>query len=81
MQKIKNILKENHKNISLRKIYQNTPKIIEEYWLRKIKIYKIKKYDSVFSTNKGPIGKERLNLRRKIQIGCLRIQLKFSRFN
>ena len=65
MQKIKkNILKENHTNISVRRIYQNTQEIIE-YWLRKIKLYKIKKFDSVFSTNECSIGKGRLNLRRK----------------
>jgi hypothetical protein len=35
-----------------------TPKEIIEYWLRKIKIYKIEKFNSVFSTDEGPIGKK-----------------------
>jgi len=35
--------------------------------LKKIKIYKIEKFDTVFSIDKGPIGKEKFNLRRKIQ--------------
>jgi len=40
------------------KIYQNTHEITEN-WLRKIKIYKIKKFDSVFFfINEGFIVKE-----------------------
>jgi hypothetical protein len=38
-------------------IYQKTKEIIEN-WLRKIKIYKIGKFDSIFSTGKGHFGKE-----------------------
>lgn len=35
-------------------------------WLRRMKIYKIWKFDSIFSSNEDPIGKENLILRRKI---------------
>jgi hypothetical protein len=35
--------------------------------LRKIKIYKIKKFDSIFPTDEGPIDKEKFNLRNLIQ--------------
>jgi hypothetical protein len=38
-------------------MYYNAQEIIE-YWLRKIKIYKIEKFDSVFSIDEGPIGKK-----------------------
>jgi hypothetical protein len=34
--------------------------------LRRIKIYQIGKFDSIFSSNEDPIGKENLILRRKI---------------
>jgi hypothetical protein len=34
--------------------------------LRRMKIYKIWKFDSIFSSNEDPIGKENLILRRKI---------------
>jgi hypothetical protein len=50
----------------VRKIYQNTQEIAED-WLRKIKIYKIKKFDSIFPTDEGPIDKEKFNLRNVIQ--------------
>jgi hypothetical protein len=43
--------------ISVRRISQNTKELIKN-WLRKIKIYKIRKFNSVFSTDKGPIEKE-----------------------
>ena len=52
--------------ISIRKIYQNVQKIIED-WLGKIKIYKIEKFDSLFSSDGGPIGKGKINLRKTIQ--------------
>jgi len=35
--------------------------------LRKIKIYKIEKFDSVFSTDKGLIDKEKINFKKEIQ--------------
>jgi hypothetical protein len=35
--------------------------------LRKIKIYKTEKFNGIFSTDEGPIGKEKFNLRKKIQ--------------
>jgi hypothetical protein len=52
---------EKDKNIYIlvKTIYQKTKEIIEN-WLRKIKIYKIRKFDSVFSTGKGPFGKENI---------------------
>ena len=52
--------------ISVRRIYQNIYKIIED-WLGKIKIYKIEKFDSLFSSDGGPIGKGKINLRKTIQ--------------
>ena len=51
------MLEENQKNISVRRIYQNTQEIAE-YWLKKIKIYKIEKFDNVFFIDEDPIGKE-----------------------
>jgi hypothetical protein len=41
----------------MRRIYQNIQEITKN-WLRKIKIYKIRKFDSVFSTDKSLIGEE-----------------------
>ena len=70
----KKILKENKKNISVWKIYQNTQEIVED-WLGKIKIYKIGEFDSVFSTDKGSIGKENSIWGGKFKIGCLMTQL------
>jgi hypothetical protein len=35
--------------------------------LRKIKIYKSEKFDGIFSTDEGPLGKEKFNLRKQIQ--------------
>jgi hypothetical protein len=35
--------------------------------LRKIKIYKIGKFDNVFLTNEAHIGKEKFNLRKEIK--------------
>jgi hypothetical protein len=43
--------------ILIRRISQNTKELIKN-WLRKIKIYKIRKFNSVFSTDEGPIEKE-----------------------
>ena len=45
------------KNILVRKIYQNTQEIIEDQ-LEKIKMYKIEKYNSIFSTYESSIDKE-----------------------
>jgi hypothetical protein len=42
--------------ISVRRIYQNFQEIAKDL-LRRIKIYKIKKFDSILSTNEGSIGK------------------------
>jgi hypothetical protein len=42
----------------VRKGNQNAQKIAKD-WLRRIKIQKIK-FDSIFSTDKDPIGKENL---------------------
>ena len=70
----KKILEENKKNISVWKIYQNTQEIVED-WLGKIKIYKIGEFDSVFSTDKGSIGKENSIWGGKFKIGCLMTQL------
>jgi hypothetical protein len=39
------------------RIYQNAQEVAED-WLRNIKIYKIEKLGSVFSTDKDLIGKE-----------------------
>jgi len=39
--------------------------------------YKIEKFDSLFSTNGGPIGKEKSIWEGKIKIGCLKTQLQF----
>jgi hypothetical protein len=50
---LKTILQENKKDISIRRIYENTQEIVED-WLRNIIIYKIEKFDSVFLTNEGP---------------------------
>jgi hypothetical protein len=50
---LKTILQENKKDISIRRIYENTQEIAED-WLRNIIIYKIEKFDSVFFTNEGP---------------------------
>ena len=55
--KIKKILEENKKYIPVRRIYQNIQEIVKD-WLRKIKIYKIEKFNSVFSTDEDSIGKE-----------------------
>jgi hypothetical protein len=52
-------LEKDKKKILVKTIYQKTKEIIEN-WLRKIKIYKIRKFDSVFSTGKGPFGKENI---------------------
>jgi hypothetical protein len=41
------------------RIYQNAQEITKD-WLRKIKIYKIKIFDSVFFFNEGFIVKENL---------------------
>jgi len=60
------LLEENHKNIPVKRIYQNVQKIIEN-WLGKIKIYKIEKFDSLFSSDEGLMSKRKINLRRKIQ--------------
>jgi hypothetical protein len=49
----------------MERIYQNAHKITKD-WLRKIKIYKIEKFNSVFSTDKDSIGKGKFNLRRKM---------------
>ena len=62
------------KYISMWKIYQNTQEIVED-WLGKIKIYKIGEFDSVFSTDKGSIGKENSIWGGKFKIGCLMTQL------
>jgi hypothetical protein len=35
--------------------------------LGKIKIYKIEKFDSIFSTDEGPIDREKINMRKEIQ--------------
>ena len=64
------------KNILVKTIYQKTKEIIEN-WLRKIKIYKIGKFDSVVSTGKGPFGKENPIWGGKFKIECLRTQLEF----
>jgi hypothetical protein len=45
--------------------------------LRKIKIYKIGKFDNVFLTNEAHIGKEKFNLRKESKIGCSRTQMEF----
>jgi hypothetical protein len=49
----------------MERIYQNAHKIAKD-WLRKIKIYKIEKFNSVFSTDEDSIGKGKFNLRRKM---------------
>ena len=38
-------------------MHQNVLEIVKD-WLKKIKIYKIRKFNSVFSTNESLIGKE-----------------------
>jgi hypothetical protein len=38
------------------------PQEIVKDWLRKIKIHKIKKFNSIFSTNQGLISKENSKL-------------------
>jgi hypothetical protein len=60
------LLEENKKYISVKKIYQNAKKIIGD-WLGKIKIYKIEKFNSIFSTDEGSINKEKFNMRKEIQ--------------
>jgi hypothetical protein len=50
-------LEKTQKNISIQTIYQNAKKIVED-WLKKIKIYKIGKFDNVFSIDEDPIDKE-----------------------
>ena len=55
MKKIKNFLEQN-KKISVSKTYQNAEKNAKD-WLRKIKIYKIEKFNSVFSTDEGSVDK------------------------
>ena len=69
IQKIQKRIEKKSINISLIKIYQNTQKIVKD-WLRKIK-----KFNSVFSTDKGFIGKENSIREEKFKIECLRIQL------
>jgi hypothetical protein len=49
-----------------RRTYQNAQEIAKD-WLKRIKIYKIGKFDTIFSTNEDPIGKKISILRRKIQ--------------
>ena len=71
------MLEENHKNILVRRIYHNAHKIIKNQ-LKKIKIYKIKKFNSVFSTNKGLIDKGKFNVRRKIQNWMFKDSIGFS---
>jgi len=63
--KIKKILEENKKYILVRRIYQNIQEIIKN-WLKKIKIYKIEKFNSVFSIDED-YWQRKFNLRRKIQ--------------
>jgi hypothetical protein len=60
----------NNKNILVRRIYQNVKEIFKD-WLTKIKIYKIRKYDTIFSNDKGLFSKE------KFKIRCLRTYLEF----
>ena len=50
----------------MRRIHQNAQEIYED-GQRKIKIYKIEKFNSVFSTDKDTIGRKKFNLRRKNQ--------------
>jgi hypothetical protein len=40
----------------VRRIYQNAQEIAKDL-LRRIKIYKIEKFDNILSTNEGSIGK------------------------
>jgi len=47
---------QNNIYISVRRVYYNAQKIVEK-WLRRI-IYEIKKFNSVFFTDKSPISKE-----------------------
>jgi hypothetical protein len=49
-----------------RRTYQNAQEITKD-WLKRITIYKIGKFDSMFSPNEDLIGKKNLILRRKIQ--------------
>jgi len=44
----------------LRRTYQNAQEIAKD-WLKRIKIYKIGKFDSTFSTNEDLIGKKKFN--------------------
>ena len=60
----------------MRRIYQNNQEITKN-WLRKIKIYKIRKFDSVFSTDKSLIGEENSIWGGKSKIRYLRTQLEF----
>ena len=55
--KIKKNIGENKKEYQLEK-YIRMPQEIVKDWLMKIKIHKIKKFNSIFSTNQGLIGKE-----------------------
>jgi hypothetical protein len=50
---------------------------ISTFYNNEDQIYKVEKFDSVFSTNKGPIGKENLICGEKFKTGCLRTQLEF----
>lgn len=68
------------KKILARRIYQNTEEITED-WLRKIKIYKIEKIKNIFSTNEGPIDKEKFNLRRDSNLDIQELNQNFSKFN
>ena len=50
-------MEKTQKNISIQTIYQNAKKIAED-WFKKIKIYKIEKFDNVFLIDEDPIDKE-----------------------
>ena len=73
-------MEKTQKNISIQTIYQNAKKIDED-WFKKIKIYKIEKFDNVFLIDEDPIDKENSIWGGKFKIECLRTQLEFSSFN
>ena len=64
----------------MRRIYQNTQEIAEDWW-GKIKTYKIGEFNSVFSTDEGPISKENSIWRGKFKIGCLMNLLEYIPHN
>jgi hypothetical protein len=71
-------IKKYWKKIKKKHISENSiPEYLENYWrlVEKNQIYKIEKFDSVFLTDEGPIGKEKSIWEGKFKIRCLRTQL------